>query len=165
MMWLAALQRYALPLGIVLAIAAGYAYHRVELRHARVAGYEAAEADMAARVTKANAATAALEQRQREQSQKASQAWESERNELQGQVVNLLARGVTVRVCKPAASGGQLPGDGYSTASFDGTAWVDDAPLRSGPDIGPALAVYGGKCEEYARQLSALQEWFKGVAK
>jgi hypothetical protein len=160
MIWLTLLRRYALPLGVLVVIGTAYAYHRVELNKAHRAGYAAATAEMAARVAKANAETEALEQRQRIQSQRAAQAWESKRNELQGQVDTLLARGVSVRLCKPAAARAvSVPGATRTATSADDSAGRDVGAVQAGSNIGTQLVQLGAECERYRQQLSELQSW------
>jgi hypothetical protein len=132
--------------------------HQAEQR-----GYDKARGEMAAQVAQANAETAALEQRQRVQSQQAAQAWESKRNELQGQVNTLLARGVSVRVCKPVASASPLPGASPATASPDDAARGNVGAVQAGPDVGTQLVQLGAECERYRQQLKSLQDWIVDV--
>ena len=134
---------------VAAALVSGYAYH---------AGYESAEAAMARKVSAAQARTIAVNQRARERTQEAAQAWESERNELQSQVVDLLARGVTVRVCK-SASAAAVPAAARSAARADDPprSQVDRVPDE--PNVGPELVRLAGECEGYRRQLTELQDW------
>jgi hypothetical protein len=123
-------------------------------------GYDRATSEMAARVLAANAETEALEQRQRIQSQQAAQAWESKRNELQGQVDDLLARPPVVRLCKPAAaSPAPVSGAGPATARPDDGAGRPVDSLQAGRDVGTQLVQLGAECERYRQQLSELQAW------
>jgi len=146
----------------VLAIAAGvalfaaYSWHLA--REGDKRGYQRAQTEMSQRISEANAATAALEQRQREQSQKAAQAWESKRNELQSQVDGLLARKPVVRLCKPAG-GAPLPGASTTPAGSHDAAGASFDTVSVGQDIGPAAVVLAAECERYRQQLSALQSW------
>lgn len=146
----------------VLAAAAAAALILYAISHvinkAEARGYAAATAEMAAMVATANAATMALELRQREQSNKAAVAWESKRNELQSQVNGLLARGPVVRLCRPASSA-PLPGASGTPGSFDEPTGKPIDAVQAGPDIGSAAVVFGGECERYRRQLSDLQSW------
>lgn len=147
----------------VLAVAGGLAalltLYSCQLDKAEQRGYERATAEMSARVAIANAATAALEQRQRIQSEQAAVAWESKRNELQGQVDDLLRRGVSVRVCKPAASAAPLSGAGTTTAGTDGPAGRALDAVQAGRDVGTELVQLGAECERYRQQLIGLQSW------
>lgn len=159
MIWLAFFRRYAWVLAAAALVAIVlYAISRA-LESAEQTGYDRATAEMAARIAKANAATAALEQRQREQSQKAAQAWETQRNDLQSQVDRLLT--VTrpaIRVCKPA-SAAPVPGASEPAGRIDDPAGgaIDAVPAER--DIGVAMVQFGGECERYRAQLSALQAW------
>jgi hypothetical protein len=152
------LLRYGKVLAVVAVVGAILAYHTIQLDKAEQRGYDRATAEMAQRVAQANAATAALEQRQREQSQKAAQAWESKRNELQSQVDGLLARKPVVRLCKPA-SGTPVPGAGSAASRPDDAAGASFDTVSMGQDIGPAAVVLAAECERYRSQLGALQAW------
>jgi hypothetical protein len=154
------LLRYGKVLAISVAVAAVLVgINRCCAYHER-RGYDLATAEMSAKVSEANARTAALEQRQREQSQKAAQAWEIERNELESKVAGVLAgQRPVVRLCKPAPSGGTVPGAAAATASADEPAKARVDVLLAGPDIGVPMVQYGAECERYRAQLKALQEW------
>jgi hypothetical protein len=160
MIYLALLRRYAVPIAAVLAITGAYVWHRAEVRAAHKSGYADAEADMAQRVRIANEQTAALEQRHRQQSDAASAAWESSRNELQGQVDGLLRRGVSIRVCKSAVSAPVSAASG-TAGSVDGPAAGNEHAVQASDDIGPAAVLYGGDCERIRRQLGEIQEWVR----
>lgn len=159
MIYLAKYWRYA---AIVAVLAGGWAYHRVQVNAAQRAGYAAAQADMTAQVAKANAATAALEKRQRDQSHKAAVAWESKRAQLESQVTGLLLKPrPAIRLCRDGAGGGQLPGPGSGASSFDGGPARRIDAVRVGNDIASAGVVLAAECERYRQQLSSLQEWVR----
>lgn len=163
MIWLAFAKRYW-KLAAILAVV-GFFFFALNraIGRAEQAGYERATADMAQRVAKANAATAALEQRQRVQSRQAEQSWESQRNDLQSQVDRLLT--VTrpaIRVCRPA-SAAPVPGVAAATGSFDDPAAETIDALPAGRDLGPELVQFGGECERYRRQLIELQGWISAT--
>lgn len=138
-----------------------YALHKAESK-----GYQRAQAEMAARVAQANAATAALEQRQREQSQQAAQVWEKQRNELESQVARVLASPLSrpvVRLCKPSSSG-ELPSASPATTGLDGATQQRVDALQMGPDIGGAATVLAGECESNRLKLIAVQSWVQQVS-
>lgn len=165
MIWLPLLKRYAPIIAILFSLGLAYAYHLSALNSAKRAGYQAAQAEMAKQVSAANTRTAALEQHQREQSEAAAAAWSKERDELQGQVVDLLARGVSVRLCKQSTGSRQLPEKpGASAGAAEATSRPVDG-VSAGRDIGPEILRYGADCDRYRAQLSALQRWVSETTK
>lgn len=169
MIWLAALQRYALPLGIVIVLGAGYAYHRVELRHARVAGYAEAEAEMAAKVATANAATAAREAQARAVSRQHDEKQLKVNRELQNRVDFLTARNVDLGRLRNRAAG-RKPAAGVPAAATQPDGGADHpghaVPTREDPGgvLGLQLIRYGAECERYRSELAGLQSWLKALA-
>lgn len=158
MIWLAFFRRYAWILAAAALVAIVlYGISRA-IDRADQRGYGRATAEMAARIANANAKTAALEQRQREQSDAASAAWETQRNALQFQVDRLLARKPVVRLCH-AAREVPVSQPAATAGSFDDPAGGTIDALPSQRDIGPELVQFGGECERYRAQLSALQAW------
>lgn len=167
MIWLAFAKRWAAPLAIVAAFGFAYAYHKVQLNSAYNRGYAAAQGDMAAQVSEANASTAALEQRQREQSNAASAAWEITRNELESQVARARASALSrpVRLCTAAGSG-QVPGTASTAGSADGQPAGSFDAVRMGDSARSARMVQlAGQCEYYRLQLRDLQRWVSEATK
>ena len=70
-------------------------------------------------------------------------------------IVNL-ASPQPVRLCEP--SGASDPADSAAAGRSDGAGDAGHV-LQAGPDIGPALHVYGRDCERIRQKLTALQEW------
>lgn len=128
--------------------------------HARYqAGYGAAQATMAEAVRKAEAATKAAEARAQSISEAHDREWQTERDQLQSRVTDLLARPApAMRLCK-SASRSDVPAVPEATGQPDAAAGADGSDLRVGEDIGRAALVLAGKCERDRRQLSALQDW------
>lgn len=155
------LARYWRILAAAALVAALLSLYSWRISKAEQAGYERATADMAARVAKANAETAGLEQRQRAQSDKAAQAWEKNRNDLQSQVDRLLTvTRPSLRVCRPA-SAAPVSSAASPAGSADDAARGSVDAMPSQRDIGIAMVQFGGDCERYRRQLISLQDWIK----
>lgn len=163
MMWGAFLRAYGRVLvvagaGAALLIAYTHQVHTAEQR-----GYTRATAEMQARIAASNAKAAIIEQQQRWKADRAAANWESQRNALQSQLDTLLARRVSVRVCKPAATGAvTLPAATEPAGqSHDGPVQRVDA-VQMGPDVGDRVVQLAGECERYRQQLIALQAWVAG---
>lgn len=162
MIWLALAKRYAAPIGILVAFGLAYSYHLCAMNGAKRAGYRAAQAEMAAEVAIANQATAKINAENQRKADLAAQQWESQRNALESQVSSLLSKPhPAIRLCKPAASGGQVPGTATAATSPNGQPAGGLDAVRLGDDIGRAAVVLAGECERYRQQLSALQEWIR----
>lgn len=164
MIWLAFARKYA---GVIAGAAVvalllyglNRALHRADLR-----GYDRARGEQAAQVVKANAITAKREAEARRASQIQSAQWESTRSELQNQIGRLLSQPrAAIRLCKQPAGGGQLPGATSAAGRTDDRTGAAINDVSSSPDIAGAILVYGGDCERYRRQLSALQDWVKRI--
>lgn len=155
---MAFLARYWRVLAIAAAVAGILILVTRCTEQAEQRGYNRATAEMAARVAKANAETAALEQRQRIQSERAAKSWESKRNALQSEVDRLVASRPVVRLCKPA-SAAPVPGTAESAGRIDDGAGRRIDALQAGPDVGLGLVQYGAECERIRQQLTGLQSW------
>lgn len=151
------LKRYALPIGILLLVTLAYGWHRTEVNGARRAGYDQARGEYKAQVDKANAATAARDAAARKAFQANESRWIGERSELQTQIADLAGRIKPVRLCKPAAPSGQLPGASAAASSSGGAGQSGVDAMQAGQDIGPAIAVFAGECESYRRRLIELK--------
>lgn len=153
------LARYWRVVAILLALGAVLIAIQRCTANAEHRGYQRARDDMSIEVNKANARTAALEQRQRAQSDAAAAAWEKQREDLQSRVDSLLT--VTrpvVRLCRePRAAPVSQPAS--PAGSFDDPAGGRIDAVSLGPDIGGAAVLLAGECERYRAQLSALQAW------
>ncbi len=155
------LRRYALPLGILLAIGVAYAWHRTETNAARRQGYEQAQSEGKAAIAELDRQTALREAEEREISRAHEVASLESRNALQAQIDRLTARPVSLgrlQKCadrrEPSAAGGSA-----TTAQSDGGAGYREHDLPAQPDLGLELVRYAGTCEQYRRQLSELQAW------
>jgi len=113
------------------------------------------------KLQEANARAEAAEKRAGEISRAKDAEWQKERNALQTRVDTLLLaqHSQPVRLCKPATSHSEVPPVSSSAGEPDGSAREPGPAMQAGEDIGPALLVYGGSCERYRAQLSALQSW------
>jgi hypothetical protein len=151
------LRKYALPLGIVLVLALGWAWHRSAVNAARRQGYEQAQGEYAVQLAKANAAVAARDAQARSAFQTNETRWIGERSELENQISNLAGRIRPVRLCPPVAARRELPGAGAAAGSAGGAGEPGVDAVSSGPDIGPALLVLAGTCEQYRRRLIELK--------
>ena len=147
----------AAALAIIAAI--GWASH---IRYR--AGYEAAEAVMAQKVAAANAQTRAAEERADKITRVKDSQWQEERNALQNRVTSLLAKpAAPIRLCKQSPSRSELPAVSGATGQPDANASNSGSTMQVGDDLGPKLVQYGGDCETYRAQLSALQAWITSV--
>lgn len=158
-----ALARPFLPyiLGALLIVSA-ILWFRHQLHEADRAGYRRAQNEYRQLVAEANARAEAAEAKANEVSRSADAQWQREKHDLQTRVDTLLARTpAPVRLCKPTSSG-QVPAVPGATHQPDGTSADNRPTLQAGDNIGPALVVYGGDCERYRSQLSALQGWVRG---
>ena len=128
--------------------------------HARYrAGYEAAEARMAEEVRKAESATRAAEAKARAITEAKDSEWQTERNNLQERITGLLANPApAIRLCRPA-SRRDVPAVPAATGESDGAAAEREPALQAGGDLRPDLVRFGGDCERFRSQLSALQDW------
>ena len=150
-----ALLRYWPAAVAVLLLAGMVAYHKVQLGHARKAGYAAATAEMAEKVAIANAATAALEQRQRKQIYEAENAHQKALSDLDARYAS--QRVPAVRLCPPAARGRELPRATRPAALDPDPAGTDRFPGGSTPDLGPQLERLVRAADEQTQRLVACQ--------
>lgn len=127
-------------------------------------GYRRAQAEMSEAVRKAEEATRAAEARAQQITEAKDREWQTERNNLQGRITDLLARPApAIRLCK-SASRGEVPSDAGRANQPDGTAGRNGQDLRVGDDIGSAALVLAGRCERDRQQLVALQAWIREQA-
>lgn len=150
------LARYWKVLAIVAAVGLVLVLYRHQIDSAYDRGYEAATAEMAERVAQANAQQAARDAQARKAFQANESRWIGERSALQNQITALAGR-VSVRVCRPAASSGELSGAGAAASRAGGTGESRFHDVQAGPDIGAAITVFAGECESYRRRLKELQ--------
>ncbi len=156
------LQRYALPIGVVLAIGVAYVYHRVELRDAQRAGYAACRADADDQMRRANDAYRKQEAEEREISRLHDVAHQEAQSALQSQIQSLTAaRSVDIgrlRNCatagRPAPAGAPKP-----TSEPNGATEPREHGVQAGKDLGRELVYYAGTCEQYRQQVISLQAW------
>jgi hypothetical protein len=129
-----------------------WSWHASKVDAADRAGYA-----RAMRVVEAErAAEKARTDRIREETER---AYQSKVSELETRVDQLLARGEPpIRMCKSAGEVRVPEAPGGTDDRAEGRPAV-----QPGPDIGPSLLVYGRDCEAIRRQLTALQEWIRGL--
>lgn len=134
--------------------------------HARFhAGYEAAQAAMAEAVRKAELATKAAEANARAITEAKDREWQTQRDQLQSRVTDLLARPApAIRMCKPSRSR-DVPAVPEAAGEPDASAAAGEPAVQVGGDLRPRLVVYGGDCERVTRQLSELQAWIQAQAR
>lgn len=84
-----------------------------------------------------------------------------EREALDQRLIVNLSRPQPIRLCEPAAS--SEPAASVAAAQLDG-AGAGRHVLQAGPDLGPALHVYGRDCERLRQKLTTLQAWARLVA-
>lgn len=122
-------------------------------------GYERAQAEMAEAVRKAEEATKAAEARAQRITEDKDREWQTERNNLQGRIADLLARPAPpIRLCKPAGRS-EVPTVPIAAGEPDGAPSEFGPALQAGRDIRGSLVLYGGDCERVRAQLSQLQAW------
>ena len=151
------LRRYALPMCIVLVLAAAWAWHRSAVNTARRQGYEQAQGEYAVQLAKANAAVAARDAQARKAFQANESRWIGERSELENQISDLAGRIRPVRLCPPVAARRELPGAAAETGSAGGAGQPGVDDLSAGRNIGPDLARLLGECESYRRRIVELK--------
>lgn len=78
------------------------------------------------------------------------------RSALDQRLIVNLARPQPIRLCEPAAP--REPAASAPAVEHDG-AGERGHVLQAGPDLGPALHVYGRDCERIRQKLTALQAW------
>ena len=138
---------------VVIAIVGWFSHSRY------TAGYEAAQAVMAEAVRKAEAATKAAEAKARAITEAKDREWQTERDQLQSRVTDLLSRPApAIRLCKSTGRS-NVPAVPDATGEHDDATGGGGSDLRMGEDIGSAALVLAGKCERDRRQLKALQAW------
>ncbi len=162
------LQRYAIPLGIVLAICGAYVYHRVELRDAQRAGYAACRADADDQMRRANEAYRKQEAEEREISRLHDVAHQEAQSALQERVDALTRRNLDLgRLSKRPASCPGAASAAEPAHKFDGQAWDDghamQASVPAGSDLGVELVQYGAECESLRLRLRDLQQWVEST--
>lgn len=82
-----------------------------------------------------------------------------ERTALDQRLIVNLSSPQPIRLCEPAPTPAASP----ATPSGSDGARDDGHVLQAGPDIGPALHVYGRDCERIRQKLTALQEWVRAI--
>lgn len=153
----------------VLAIAAAAALILYAISHvinkAEARGYERAQAEMAARVATANAATAAREAEEREISRAHDFASLERTRALQSQIDGLTARNVDLGRLQGCAGRRVASAAGKTSAApvIDGGASRAEHDLPTRGDLGIGLVRYAGTCEQYRQQLIGLQAWFNAL--
>lgn len=124
-------------------------------------GYKRAQAEMSEAVRKAEEATRAAEAKAQQITEAKDREWQTERNNLQSRISDLLTRPAPpIRLCKPVG-GGQVPTVPGATREPDGARTERGSDVQAGADIRGPLILYGGDCERTRAQLSALQEWIR----
>lgn len=127
-------------------------------------GYERAQVEMAEAVRKAEEATRAAEARSQQITEAKDREWQTERNNLQGRISDLLARPApAIRLCKPVGRG-QVPAVPSSAREPDGARAERGSDVQAGEDLRGPLVLYGGDCERTRAQLTALQAWVRSQA-
>ena len=122
-------------------------------------GYDRAQAEMAEAVRKAEEATRAAEAKAQQITEARDRAWQTERNNLQGRISDLLTRPAPpIRLCK-SASRSEVPSVPGPAGQPDGASISGGSAVQAGPDLRGSLVLYGGDCERTRGQLSALQAW------
>jgi|GEM_PF-6596814 len=152
------LARYWRVIAIAAAVGLVLVLYRHQIDSAYERGYEAATADMAAQVARANFQQAARDAQARKTFQANESRWIGEKSGYQNQITELLARKPVVRVCRPATGSGQLSGAPPAARSAGGASQQGVDHLPDGLDAGPGLVQLAGECESYRRRLIELKE-------
>lgn len=157
-MWLSLIRNWR-----IIAIAAGLALFAILYYGHKCDqdGYRRAQAEMAEAVRKAEEATRAAETKAQQITEAKDREWQTERDNLQGRITDLLSRpSPAVRLCKSARSS-QVPAVPNPAGQPDATAAELGSAVQAGADIRGPLILYGGDCERTRAQLTALQAWIR----
>lgn len=154
----ALLLRYLPHIAAVVALigAVGWYGHRCDEN-----GYKRAQAEMAEAVRKAEDAARAAEEKAQQITEAKDREWQTERNNLQGRISDLLARPApAIRLCKPAGRS-EVPAVPSPAGEPDGATAERGSGVQAGADIRGPLVLYAGDCERSRAQLTALQAWIR----
>lgn len=144
--------------GIVFLAIRSYGHSRDQ------AGYRRAQGEMAEAVRKAEEATRAAEAKAQKITEAKDREWQTERNNLQGRITDLLSRPAPpIRLCRPTG-GSQVPAIPGTAREPDGASTERRPDVQVGADIRGPLVLYGGDCERSRAQLIALQAWIREQA-
>lgn len=155
------LQRYALPIGIVLVLALGWAWHRSAVNTARRQGYEQAQGEYAVLLAKANAAVAARDAQARKRIHEVENAHQKALSDLDARYAD--ATVPVVRLCREPARRRELPAVSGSPALDTGPASADGLPRGAAADIGPRLERLVRAADEQTQRLMACQSYVNSL--
>lgn len=151
-------------IAIVAVIGAAFVAIRYYGHSRDQAGYRRAQAEMSEAVRAAEEATRAAEAKAQQITEAKDREWQTERNNLQGRITDLLSRPApAIRLCKPARRS-EVSAVPNPAGQSDGAAAELGSTMPAGPDLRGPLILYGGDCERTRGQLSALQEWIRQQA-
>lgn len=126
-------------------------------------GSLSARSKMQAEIEKQAARVKALEKQASDTTQETAQAIEVQRNERSEEFARARIVIQPVRLCPSAPSRIEVPAVPAGPATADGTAPGSESPVRTGRDIGPALAVLAHECQRDADDALKWREWYEHV--
>ncbi len=156
-------RRYALPIGILLALGAGYWWHSAAVRSADHAGYARARAEMAAQVTRANDFARATEQASQKRTNEVAERYEQTLQSLDDKYRAAADRLRRVRLC-PSAGAVHVPSTTAAAASTPAPTGTDEFPGQAPPDPRvQRLILLARDADGCAARLASLQDWARSI--
>lgn len=153
--------RYWKPLAIILLLAGAVAYVNYQKAASYRNGVAAQQQADAAGLLKAEQDRKLTEDAWRARFDSAALEYAANGRALQDRISGLnRAHAAPIRLCNSAHSSA-MPDAAGSSSTVTAAASGDRSDMRAGADLGPALLVYAGKCEQDRQAVIALQGLLK----